>query len=167
LRRATPPALARFPGREGGALVTLCEAICADPVDPRGPADGAGNSACPNERWRGGSRQRLDQFCSWRRRLRLFKSIELLGGGMGVTQAAMEAGYRLDLGFYIRLPHRNGCSPRAYMRGRATRGSTSARADADREDPSIIASTTRIEEHEPGSPSARSMTRSSAAASMR
>ena len=30
---------------------------------------------------------------SWRRRLRLFKAIELLGGGLGVTRTAMELGY--------------------------------------------------------------------------
>lgn len=35
----------------------------------------------------------MRQLRSWRRRLRLFWSVELLGGGLGVTQVAMELGH--------------------------------------------------------------------------
>lgn len=48
---------------------------------------------------------------SWRRRLRLFKAIELLGGGLGVTQTAMELGYGSTSAFIYALRIDMGCSP--------------------------------------------------------
>ncbi|OYR17725.1 helix-turn-helix domain protein [Brucella grignonensis] len=55
---------------------------------------------------------------SWRRRLRLFRSIELLGGGLGVTQVAMELGYSSTSAFVYAFRTQMGCSPQAYMRRR-------------------------------------------------
>jgi AraC-like DNA-binding protein len=57
---------------------------------------------------------------SWRHRLRLFKAIELLGGGLGVTQAALELGYGSTSAFVYAFRTDMGCSPQAYIRGRAT-----------------------------------------------
>jgi AraC-like DNA-binding protein len=62
---------------------------------------------------------------SWRRRLRLFKAIELLGGGLGVTRTAMELGYGSTSAFVYAFRTDMGCSPQAYMRGRVA---TSGRA---------------------------------------
>lgn len=59
---------------------------------------------------------------SWRRRLRLFKSIELLGGGLGVTQTAMELGYGSSSAFVYAFRSDMGCSPQAYMRAGAADG---------------------------------------------
>jgi len=56
---------------------------------------------------------------SWRRRLRLFKSIELMGGGLSVTQAAMELGYGSTSAFVYAFRSDMGCSPQAYIRGEA------------------------------------------------
>jgi AraC-like DNA-binding protein len=56
---------------------------------------------------------------SWRRRLRLFKAIELLGGGFGVTRTAMEVGYGSASAFVYAFRTETGCSPQAYMRGRS------------------------------------------------
>jgi len=53
---------------------------------------------------------------SWRRRLRLFKAVELLGGGFGVTQAEMELGYGSTSAFVYPFRSGLGRSPRAYMR---------------------------------------------------
>ncbi|MFC7555338.1 helix-turn-helix domain-containing protein [Pseudoroseomonas wenyumeiae] len=56
---------------------------------------------------------------SWRRRLRLFKAIELLGGGLGVTQTAMELGYGSTSAFIYAFRTDMGCSPQVHMRGRS------------------------------------------------
>lgn len=56
---------------------------------------------------------------SWRRRLRLFRSVELLGGGLGVTQVAMELGYGSTSAFIHAFRMQMGSSPQAYMRKRA------------------------------------------------
>jgi AraC-like DNA-binding protein len=57
---------------------------------------------------------------SWRRRLRLFKAVELLGGGLGVTQTAMELGYSSTSAFVYAFRTSMGCGPQAYMRERPT-----------------------------------------------
>ena len=51
---------------------------------------------------------------SWRRRLRLFKAIELLD----VTRTAMELGYGSTSAFVYAFRTDMGGSPQAYMRGR-------------------------------------------------
>ena len=64
---------------------------------------------------------------SWRRRLRLFKAIELLGGGLGVTQTAMELGYGSTSAFIYAFRTDMGCGPQTYMRGRGPdRGTVAA-----------------------------------------
>lgn len=55
---------------------------------------------------------------TWRRRLRVYRAIERLGGGLGVTQAAMEMGYGSTSAFIHAFRSEMGCSPRAYMRRR-------------------------------------------------
>src|SRR5262252_1698812 len=53
---------------------------------------------------------------TWRRRLRPFKAIELLGGGLGVTQTAMELGYGSTSALCMRFvakwgaAHRHTCA---------------------------------------------------------
>ena len=56
---------------------------------------------------------------SWRRHLRLFKAVELLGGGLGVTRTGMELGYGSTSAFVYAFRTGMGSSPQAYMRGRA------------------------------------------------
>lgn len=72
------------------------------------------------------SKVALGVAASARRRLRLFKAIELLGGGLGVTQAAMELGYGSASAFVYAFRTEMGCSPQAYMRGHATERAASA-----------------------------------------
>jgi AraC-like DNA-binding protein len=55
---------------------------------------------------------------TWRRRLRLFKSIELMGSGLDVTSTALELGYDSTSAFLYAFRTEMGCSPQAYMRGR-------------------------------------------------
>ena len=68
---------------------------------------------------------------SRRRCLRLFKAVELLGGGLGVTQTALELGYGSTSAFVYAFRTGMGCSPQTYMRGRPAdrRGPAPATAD--------------------------------------
>lgn len=117
LRRA-PPLAGALPWPRGGALGTLCETLYADLADPRG------SEAWGRELGMSGRTlaRRFEaelgmSLRSWRRRLRLFKSVELMGGGMGVTQTAMELGYGSTSAFIYAFRTDMGCSPQAYMRG--------------------------------------------------
>jgi AraC-like DNA-binding protein len=117
LRRAKslPGAL---PWPSGGALTTVCEAIYADPADPRGPEEWGQELGMSGRTLARRFEAKLGMSLrSWRRRLRLFKAIELLGGGLGVTQTAMELGYGSTSAFVYAFRTEMGCSPQAYMRG--------------------------------------------------
>lgn len=116
LRRARPLPGA-LPWPRGGALATICETLYADPADERGPEEWGrqlGMSARTlARRFETGLGMSLR---SWRRRLRLFKAIELLGGGLDVTRTAMELGYGSASAFVYAFRTDMGCSPQAYMR---------------------------------------------------
>lgn len=53
---------------------------------------------------------------SWRRKMRIFKSIELLGGDMDVTRTALELGYSSSAAFIYAFRSEMGTSPQAYIR---------------------------------------------------
>ena len=117
LRRARPlPGALPWP-RGGSSLTALCEALYADRADPRGP-EAWGRALGMSERTLA---RRFEaevgmSFRSWRRRLRLFKAIELLGGGLDVTRTALELGYGSTSAFVYAFRTDMGCSPQAYMR---------------------------------------------------
>ena len=109
-----------LPWPKGSALSTMCEALYADPADPR-----------QQEEWGrelGMSGRTLARHFvaetglslrTWRRRLRLFRAVELLGGGLGVTQTAMELGYGSTSAFVYAFHQEMGCTPQSYMQGHA------------------------------------------------
>ena len=113
--RALPGALP-WP-RAGSALLPLCEALYARPADHAGPAEW-GRSLAMSERTlaRGFDVELGTRLKCWRRRLRLFKAIELLGGGLDVTGTALELGYGSISAFIYAFRVEMGCSPQAYMR---------------------------------------------------
>ncbi|MBU6499377.1 MAG: helix-turn-helix transcriptional regulator [Rhodospirillales bacterium] len=118
LRRAAPLAGA-LPWPRSAALTKLCESLYAEPADPRGP-EAWGRALSMSGRTLA---RRLEEelgmsLRAWRRRLRLFKAIELLGGGLNVTQTAMELGYGSTSAFIYAFRSDMGCSPQAYMSGR-------------------------------------------------
>jgi AraC-like DNA-binding protein len=118
LRRAQalPGAL---PWPREGPLVGLCEALYTEPADPRGPeAWGRALGLSGRTLARRFEAELGMSLRSWRRRLRLFKAVELMGGGLGVTQTAMELGYGSTSAFVYAFRTDMGCSPQAYMRGR-------------------------------------------------
>jgi AraC-like DNA-binding protein len=53
---------------------------------------------------------------SWRRRLRLFRAVELMGGGRSVTETAMQLGYGSTSAFVYAFRTELGSTPQAYMR---------------------------------------------------
>ncbi|TAL82321.1 MAG: AraC family transcriptional regulator [Beijerinckiaceae bacterium] len=117
LRRARPLE-STLPWPRGAALSALCEALYADPADQRRPGEW-GKQLGMSERTLA---RRFEaevgmSFRSWRRRLRLFKAIEFLGGGLGVTRTAMELGYGSTSAFIYAFRMEVGCSPQSYMRG--------------------------------------------------
>ncbi len=122
LRRAEPlPGALAWP--RGGPIATLCEAVYADPADARGLdawARELGLSARTLSR-RFEAELGLS-FRGWRQRLRLFKAIELMGGGLDVTRTALELGYGSTSAFVYAFRTTLGATPQAYMRGRRGRG---------------------------------------------
>lgn len=128
LRRARPlPGALPWP-RGGSSLAALCEALYADPADPRG-TEAWGRELGMSERTLA---RRFEvemgmSFRSWRRRLRLFKAVELLGGGLDVTRTAMDLGYSSTSAFVYAFRTEMRCSPQAYMRGRGAAQGASGR----------------------------------------
>lgn len=119
LRRA-PPLAGALPWPRGGALGTLCETLYADPADPRGPETWGQELGMSGRTLARRFEAELGMSLrSWRRRLRLFKSVELMGGGLSMTQTAMELGYGSTSAFIYAFRTDMGCSPQAYMRGDA------------------------------------------------
>lgn len=116
LRRAHSVANA-LPWPMSDALSTLCQELYENPADPRGiEAWGialgmSGRTLARRFRAETGTSLR-----SWRRRLRLFRAIELLESGMGVTTTAMELGYSSVSAFTYAFRTEMKCSPRSYLR---------------------------------------------------
>jgi len=131
LQRAQPPPAA-LPWPRVAPLAALCEAVYADPADQRGPeAWGRELGMSGRTLARRFEAELGMSLRSWRRRLRVFKAIELLGGGLGVTRTAMELGYGSTSAFVYAFRTAMGCSPQAHMRGRAAdRGVRAAKAMA-------------------------------------
>jgi AraC-like DNA-binding protein len=124
LARARPlPAALAWPRDD--TLARLCEALYADPADPRGP-DEWGNALGMSARTL--ARRFLAEtgmsLRTWRRRMRLFRAVELLGGGMDVTRTALELGYGSTSAFVYAFRLEMGRSPQVYMRGREQSGAS-------------------------------------------
>ena len=98
-------------------MIQLCEALYASPDDPRGLDDWA--------RALGLSERSLTRHFqaetgmtlrTWRRRLRLFRSQELLATGASITTIALELGYASVSAFIAMFRAETGLSPDAYRR---------------------------------------------------
>ncbi|MCI0994959.1 AraC family transcriptional regulator [Pseudomonas sp. ICMP22404] len=117
LRRTTPLSTA-LPWPRNQALATLCEALYADPADPT-EMDTWARRLGMSERTL--ARHFVSEtgmsLRTWRRRLRLFRAIELLGDGLDVTRTALELGYGSTSAFIYAFRQELGSSPQAYMRG--------------------------------------------------
>lgn len=118
LRRATPlPNVLPWP--RSAALSSLCEALYRNPSDRRGP-DAWGRELGMSGRTLA---RRFEaelglSFRSWRRRLRLYRAVEMLGGGKSVTETAMSLGYGSTSAFVYAFRREVGSSPGAHTRSK-------------------------------------------------
>ncbi|MDH2076837.1 AraC family transcriptional regulator [Pseudomonas atacamensis] len=98
------------------ALVTLCERLYADPADVTEMATWAFTLGMSERTL---ARRFLAQtgmsLRTWRRRLRLFRAIELLGSGLDVTRTGLELGYASTSAFIYAFRKELGSSPQAHM----------------------------------------------------
>ncbi|KRB10855.1 cupin [Achromobacter sp. Root170] len=101
-------------------LLTLCETLYNQPADPRSPDDWG------RELGMSGRTLARKFFAEtgltlrdWRRRLKLFRAIELLENGLDVTRTALELGYGSTSSFIFAFRSEMKCSPMAYVRSRA------------------------------------------------
>lgn len=119
LRRATPISTA-LPWPRGDALARLCEALYADPADAR-TVEAWGRELGMSARTlaRRFEAELGTSLRSWRRRVRLFKAVELLGGGMDITRIALELGYASPSAFIYAFRVAMGTSPQSYARAKA------------------------------------------------
>lgn len=116
LRRATVIAAA-LPWPRGEALARLCETLYADPADARSAEEWGRELGMSSRTLTRRFEAEIGMSLrSWRRRMRLFKAIELLGGGMDVTQTALELGYASPSAFIYAFRMEMGVSPRSYRR---------------------------------------------------
>lgn len=116
LRRAEPlPAALPWPRQ--GPVMALCEALYAEPADPRGPEQwGAQLGLSARTLTRRFNEEVGIPLSQWRRRLRLIKAVEMLGGGCNVTQTALDLGYGSPSAFIYAFRQEMGTSPHAYYR---------------------------------------------------
>lgn len=119
--RRSRPLPGGLPWPRGGPLTGLCEALYADPADPRGPEEWGRELGMSSRTL--ARRFEADvgmSLRSWRRRVRLFKAIELMGGGLSVTQTAMQLGYGSTSAFVYAFRTELGRGPQTYMREQAS-----------------------------------------------
>lgn len=119
LRRADPVGSA-LPWPRQGPLLRLCEALYANPDDDRSAGEWGtqlGMSARTLTR-RFASETGLSMR-AWRRRLRLFKAVELLAGNRSITEIALELGYASTSAFTYMFRKQMGRSPIAHRRSSA------------------------------------------------
>jgi AraC-like DNA-binding protein len=122
LRRA--PALpTALPWPRDSRLAALCEALYLDPADERSAADWAKELGLSSRTLTRRFEAEIGApLRSWKRRLRLFRAIELLSGGMSVTQTAMELGYGSASAFIFAFKAEMGASPHVHGRQGNRRG---------------------------------------------
>ena len=98
-------------------LLAMCEALYLDPSDERQAEEWAKELGMSSRTLTRRFEAELGlTLRSWKRRLRLFRAIELLGGGLSVSATAMELGYGSASAFVFAFRSAMGCSPYAYMR---------------------------------------------------
>jgi AraC-like DNA-binding protein len=121
LRQASPLPSA-LPWPRGEILNRLCGTLYADPTDTRSVNDWGKELGMSGRTLA----RRFDadvgmSLRSWRRRMRLFKAVEMLGGGMDVTHTALDLGYGSPSAFIYAFRTAMGVSPQAYLRSSAAK----------------------------------------------
>ena len=103
-------------------LLALCETLYLDPSDEKTAEQWAKQFGMSSRTLTRRFEAELGMTLrSWKRKLRLFRAIELLGGGLSVTATAMELGYGSASAFVFAFRSELGCSPHAYMSQRGNK----------------------------------------------
>lgn len=98
-------------------LRRLCEALYQQPADDRDlSAWGRDLGASPRTLLRHFEREVGMSLRQWRQRLRLFRAIEWLGAGRGVTDIALDLGYGSASAFIYMFRREMGVSPAQWQR---------------------------------------------------
>lgn len=107
----------RLPWPRSHTLRKVCEALYAAPDDPRNVDQwGAEVGASPRTLARRFEREVGISLRAWRHRLRLFRAVEMLGAGRGVTEIALELGYASTSAFTYMFRKEMGCSPTEWLK---------------------------------------------------
>ena len=116
LRRLEPVSMS-LPWPKTGAMLTLCETLYAAASDSRSIEEwGLALGMSSRTLSRRFERDVGMTLREWRHQLRLFRAVELLGGGATVTQAAFELGYSSASAFVYMFRTATGRSPMAHRR---------------------------------------------------
>jgi len=98
-------------------LARLCEQLYSNPADARSAEQWCAELGMSSRTLSRRFETELGiSFRAWKRRMRLFRAIEFLGGGMGVTQTALELGYGSSSAFSYAFRCELGTSPQSYVR---------------------------------------------------
>ncbi|MFV0295293.1 MAG: AraC family transcriptional regulator [Hyphomicrobiaceae bacterium] len=111
-----PKAAAGLPWPKDKPLLALCEALYRDPADERTAEQWARQLGMSSRTLTRRFEAELGlTLRSWKRRMRLFRAIELLGGGQSVTATALDLGYASASAFIFAFRIEFGRSPQAYV----------------------------------------------------
>lgn len=106
-----------LPWPHSQTLISLCATLYTNPADTRSPEDWGRHLGMSTRTLSRRFEAELGMSLrSWRRKMRIFKSIELLGGDMDVTRTAFELGYSSSAAFIYAFRSEMGTSPQAYIR---------------------------------------------------
>jgi AraC-like DNA-binding protein len=107
-----------LPWPQSPQLSQLCQALYDDPGDERTAAQwGRQLAITPRTLARRFEPEVGMTLREWRRRLRLFRALEWLGAGRGVTQVALDLGYASPSAFAFMFRQEMGCSPIEWQKG--------------------------------------------------
>jgi AraC-like DNA-binding protein len=122
LRRASHLKVA-LPWPQSPALLRLCETLFLDPADQRDAGAWASELGLSSRTLTRRFEAEIGMpLRSWRRRLRVFRAIELLNGGSPVTVVAMDLGYNSASAFIFAFREEMGASPHVFTQRKGETG---------------------------------------------
>ncbi|PZR84750.1 MAG: AraC family transcriptional regulator [Stutzerimonas stutzeri] len=119
LRRA-PRLEAALPWPRSPVLLRICEVLFQDPSDKRDVETWGGELGLSSRTLTRRFESEVGMpLRSWRRRLKVFRAIELLTGGASVTSVALDLGYSSASAFIFAFREEMGSSPHAFAHNKA------------------------------------------------
>src|SRR3546814_18495034 len=93
-------------------LLRVCNAIIADPSDPRDIDDWAALAAMGRRTFTRSFKQETGMgLAVWRQQVRLMEALSLLAVGASITQVPYDVGYDIPRGFAAMFPPPSGVPP--------------------------------------------------------